>query len=192
MTIGETRCVYAIQCRANGKVHIGMSVSPETAIKSKLASTRHHVAYKRSRNELPDDAFCRDYAQYGEKSFVPYLLEVNIPYEKGEERKLYWMRQYNSSDPKYGYNQKWHSRGELEVKLELPENRFEGEHSLVKWERLNKEQKTEVLNTIELLFAAQKGLPGDNFVAMWLQLTAEEKAKVKEYAELIKAAREET
>lgn len=160
-TAKQLYTVYAIQCLGNGKVFIGSSMHPEAVIKNRLGSARSHAEYCKSRGIKPNSDFAADFAKYGENAFAIHFLDVNLSVGDAEERKLFWIREYNSYDTRYGYNQRnyFHNKG-LEITLGLPENRV-------------------------------KKSAGNDFASMWLQLTAGEKAKVKEYAELIKAAREE-
>lgn len=122
--IEKPRSVYAIFCEATKRIYIGVSANPEVSIKTKLRSAKGLNDYCRNHpKELSRlGVFECDFDKYGEGAFTPYLLEVNIPADKADERKWHWISEYNATDPKYGYNGRGGER--VEFMLGLPENRF--------------------------------------------------------------------
>ena len=48
--------------------------------------------------------FQKDFDLYGEDAFEVYVLEENIPPESCQAAETKWISEYNSTDPRYGYN----------------------------------------------------------------------------------------
>ena len=48
--------------------------------------------------------FQSDFNKYGEDKFVLHILEKDVKPEDVRSRESYWIEEYRSSDPQYGYN----------------------------------------------------------------------------------------
>ena len=89
--------IYAIRCTKTGRVYVGRTLDIGRRLNQHLAELNG--------NKKRGD-FQKDYNTYGIRSFEAYVLEENVPPEFAREREAAWIREYRSTDPKYGYNAK--------------------------------------------------------------------------------------
>ena len=86
--------IYKAKNIINNKIYIGQSVQ------FKKRKWRH--LYESKKNN-PNNYFHRAIKKYGEESFEWTIIE-EIKDELANEREIYWIAFYNSSNDKYGYN----------------------------------------------------------------------------------------
>ena len=101
--------IYAIRCKATGKVYIGRSQNPRERMKQHL----QHL--KRGDNHYGTASFKEDFDKYGASGFEGYILETGIAPGKFREREAFWIAEYNATNPEYGYN-----KNPMEVGLAMP------------------------------------------------------------------------
>lgn len=99
--------IYAIQCVENGKVYIGRTQYLSQRIrshwqeKSKLAKLMNTTDKKFG---IVRSQFVQDFAKYGKEGFCVYVLEEDVPPLMCDDRERFWINEYNSTDPRFGYN----------------------------------------------------------------------------------------
>ena len=101
--------IYAIQCVENGKVYIGRTQNLSRRIKQ-------HWQEKGNMARLMDTSdkkfgivrpqFVQDFHKYGKDGFFIYVLEEDVSPENCDDREMFWIDEYNSTDPRFGYNRK--------------------------------------------------------------------------------------
>lgn len=102
-------CVYAIRCKANGKMYIGVSVSPDKRVDDHLSQLRRGEKTIKIPGVIGPSSreksnFQKDFDEYGEENFEYYILEKDVSPDKSRVREMYWILHYKSSNPDYGYN----------------------------------------------------------------------------------------
>ena len=108
----KPRSVYAVRCKANGKMYIGSSVDPETRMRTHFSEARYKIrngienCYNGSTQETKDRtiAFTKDFEKYGEKGFELYIIEKDLPFDESFEREQYYTLLYRTNEMEYGYN----------------------------------------------------------------------------------------
>ena len=93
--------IYAIRCSANGKVYIGRTQDLERRMREHLNALRKGTKDICRRVNC---GFQADFDKYGESNFKLHILEGNVAQEDLRSRESYWIEEYRSSDPQYGYN----------------------------------------------------------------------------------------
>lgn len=83
--------IYKITNKVNGKVYIGQTIRP-LKVRFRQHTYRKDCTYLASAIN-----------KYGKENFTIELIET-IPYEKLNEREIYWISFYKSQNKKYGYN----------------------------------------------------------------------------------------
>lgn len=119
-----TYCVYAIRCKANGKVYIGISKDVEKRIKQHWYEKRQLVrASQNPKYPGKPSQFVSDFAAYESEGFEVYVLERDIPARISRRREDYWICEYQSDNPRYGYNRarSW-SEPDTNIIYALPPN----------------------------------------------------------------------
>lgn len=103
--ITKPNVIYAIRCTLNDKVYIGRSYRFEARIREHFLELRKgkKTEYRPGYGRVSSD-FQVDYNKYGEEYFEVYVLETDVPPEKCKEREAYWIKEYNSTSPQFGYN----------------------------------------------------------------------------------------
>ena len=86
--------IYRIICRKNGKVYIGQS---QDLGRRKI---EHWTALLK--NKHPNIRLQRDFNNFG-VSFAFEVVEV-CPVPLLNERELFWIKEYNATNPAFGYN----------------------------------------------------------------------------------------
>lgn len=85
--------IYKITNKINGKVYIGQTI--------------HSIEYRFSRHCLKSQNGCvvlhNAITKYGKENFKVELIE-EVPIEKLDEREIYWISYYKSTNRKFGYN----------------------------------------------------------------------------------------
>lgn len=85
--------IYKITNKINGKVYIGQTI--------------HSIEYRFSRHCLKNQNGCvvlhNAITKYGKENFKVELIE-EVPIEKLDEREIYWISYYKSTNRKFGYN----------------------------------------------------------------------------------------
>ena len=122
----DPRTVYAIQCRENGRVYIGCTNNVEIRIKAHFARLRKgNVTRYSTRSERHEKTtFQIDFDCYGQDAFTVHILEENIDYRLRKEREAHWIREYNATNPVYGYNARPEADEAFALSRELPVNRW--------------------------------------------------------------------
>ena len=94
-------CIYAIRCKANGKLYIGKTIRFDARIHE------HFYELKTGKKGQFHEAganFQTDYDSYGADAFEVFILEDNVKPEVARERESYWVNEYQTTDPRFGYN----------------------------------------------------------------------------------------
>lgn len=99
--IREPSTIYAIRCIANGKVYIGRTQDLDRRVREHLYELRRGLKNCGGRK---DNGFQHDYNKYGEYAFEVYVLEDRVPPSEAQNREVFWISEYNSTNPIYGYN----------------------------------------------------------------------------------------
>ena len=87
--------IYKIENKVNSKVYIGQSVNIENrwkGHKSKLRNNKHQ-----------NDYLQKSWNKYGEENF-DFSVLCECEKDKLDEKEIYYINQYKSTDDKYGYN----------------------------------------------------------------------------------------
>jgi len=87
--------IYAIRCKANGRVYIGRTSKISERIQTHFSELK--------RKKYSSKLMIEDFEKYGKENFEIYILEENVPWES-RFKEYEYMRTYNSFDEKYGYN----------------------------------------------------------------------------------------
>lgn len=88
-------CIYLWKNLINGKVYVGQAQNFYKRMRGYINETGNHRLIKRAINK------------YGFDNFDIIVLERDIPYDKLNEREIYWIRYYNSCISfanSWGYN----------------------------------------------------------------------------------------
>ena len=122
----DTRTVYAIQCRENGRVYIGCTNNVGIRIKAHFAKLRKGVVtrYSTRTGRQEKTTFQIDFDHYGQDAFTVHILEENIDYRVRKEREAHWIKEYNATNPVYGYNARPETDEVFDLSRELPVNRW--------------------------------------------------------------------
>lgn len=122
--------IYAIRCTVNGKMYIGRSGALESRIRSHFGELRGGRKKMRDRNgRITKADFQLDYDKHGECAFEVVILEEKIGYLESLRREQYWIEEYQTTDPRYGYNhrkEKYTGRT-IPIVKELPPKPKKGE-----------------------------------------------------------------
>jgi transcriptional regulator with XRE-family HTH domain len=104
------RTIYAIQCEATKRVYVGCTRNLEARIRAhfqELRSGRKKQYMGNMKDRAPKDnrsVWQKDYDEYGESSFKIYVLDKDVPIEVSYNTEISWIKYYDSTNPKYGYN----------------------------------------------------------------------------------------
>lgn len=127
--ITQPSTIYAIQCRKTDRVYIGRTYRFEARIREHFYELRkgQKTYYSADKTERTASRFQKDYIKYGEDSFDIFILEENVPPDLCKEREAFWIAEYNSANPVYGYNKLDEQDKYVmpEPKRCLPHNRYE-------------------------------------------------------------------
>lgn len=96
--------VYAIQCTKNKKVYVGLTQRFEERIKAHFSELEHEKKTLYFNNRRVPSRWQKDYNEYGKAAFRVYILEENIQPELANSREKYWIKYYDSTDWRFGYN----------------------------------------------------------------------------------------
>lgn len=98
--------IYAIRCKATGRIYIGSSHDKDERIRQHMSQLRNgKKTFLNQKTGLREKtAWQLDYDKFGEQDFEFYVLEPKVPYghRRAEEKK--WIDKYCAIDPRYGYN----------------------------------------------------------------------------------------
>ena len=107
LPITHTSCIYAIRCKATGRVYIGRTYRLEFRINEHFKELRSGAkGYYAKHSYQPKLNFQKDYDTYGESSFEVYILQENVPPELCRQAEKAWIREYDATNPLHGYNVK--------------------------------------------------------------------------------------
>ena len=99
LPITDPNTIYAIRCSVNGRVYVGRTKNLEQRIRA------HHLELQKGyKRNMRNPAFQQDYDEYGLDAFKVFVLEKDVPPDQAEDRELHWIREYQATNPKYGYN----------------------------------------------------------------------------------------
>lgn len=121
-------CVYAIRCKVNGRIYIGSTVD---------VNERLYVHYQelkkgeKSRKGNVEKLYVyatwqADFNNYGIDSFENYILERDIPREKLHSREQFWINEYHTDDPEFGYNRHSVIKAKHNIVDGMPPNKSKG------------------------------------------------------------------
>lgn len=98
--------VYAIQCKANGKVYVGCTINWPQRVKEHFRDLDHQMKARHGFTYRVPGAgqFQDDYNKYGKDGFVVFIVEEGIPPEDRKTREAYYIKKYRSTEAAYGYN----------------------------------------------------------------------------------------
>jgi len=97
---GRKFTIYAIKCKKNNKIYIGLSCDFEQRMYSHFCTLNNG---KHTNEQLQ-----KDYNRYGEESFEIYIIEEDLPFERCRETEQAYICEYRTRDSKYGYNTRHH------------------------------------------------------------------------------------
>lgn len=106
--------IYVLRNTKNGKVYVGKALCIYTRIKD------HITALNRKVRDRENDHLINAWHKYGADSFEYYVAEY-IEACATSERELYWMKQLDSLNSKFGYNKREDSSTGLIVTNETRE-----------------------------------------------------------------------
>lgn len=121
------RTIYALRCKANGKVYIGKTGDVKSRI---LAHFQEFNRVAKWQKEHPGYRFgtgwygyTYDALKYGKEGFEVWILEENLSPVEAADREAYYIGLYKSEDPDYGYNKSSAKHPRLSgVRYGLPPN----------------------------------------------------------------------
>ena len=109
--LNRTRTIYAIRCKANGKVYIGSATDVKQRWSSHLSALR--TGTKGKGKCIQSKNWQDDYNKFGADGFEIYIIEENIKYADSYAKESYYIDFYDSCNPQKGYNatasKAWHS-----------------------------------------------------------------------------------
>ena len=100
--------IYKIINLQNNKIYIGQT---QQDYRVRFAQHISHAKTGHSNHKL-----ARAIRKYGKDSFVVEVLE-EVPFEKLDEREIYWIKYYDSTNDKIGYNITLGGQGERRISL---------------------------------------------------------------------------
>lgn len=95
--------IYAIRCKENGRIYIGISFDPRNRINTHFAELAK--GEKKSTHYGNMRLWQEDYNTYGRDAFEAYIMEENIPASKRREKESEYIEKYRSAEKGKGYNQ---------------------------------------------------------------------------------------
>lgn len=123
--------IYAIRCTVNGKMYVGRTSALESRIRSHFGDLRGGRKKGRDQNGRIIKADIQvDYDKFGESAFEVVVLEEGVGYLEGLRREKFWIEEYQTTDPRYGYNrrtEKHAGRTMIPIVRELPPKPKRGE-----------------------------------------------------------------
>lgn len=91
--------IYCIECLPTGKKYIGQTITKPSQRKAR------HFSYLD--NNMHSNPYLQAaYNKYGRRDFKFYVLEKGICPLRIDEREVYWISNFKSTDPDYGFNLK--------------------------------------------------------------------------------------
>ena len=98
--------VYAIRCKATGRVYIGCTRDVKRRINQHMIELRAHkkIKYSNVKKIVRGKEWQDDFDTYGEESFEFYIMESGIPFSNRQRKEAEWIRKYDACDPTKGYN----------------------------------------------------------------------------------------
>lgn len=106
MGICDPSCVYAIRCKETGRVYVGVTENVSRRVRQHMLQLKNHtkVTCSNVHHVVRGAEWQEDYDTYGEDAFEFYVLEENVTYENRSIVEARWIREYNATDPRFGYN----------------------------------------------------------------------------------------
>lgn len=103
--ITKPSAIYAIRCKANGKVYIGRTYDLKRRISEHFYELRKGAKGKTvNKGTRTSTDFQKDYDKYGERQFEVYVLQEGVPPDKCKQAEAFWIAEYAATDPSCGYN----------------------------------------------------------------------------------------
>ena len=96
--------IYAIRCKANGRVYIGRTKNVQNRVRQHFSELRNRKKRQSIKCVWQSSNFQKDYDEFGAEYFEVYVLEENLQYDESKDREQHWIDEYRSTDPIYGYN----------------------------------------------------------------------------------------
>lgn len=119
--------IYAIQCSENGKVYIGRTQNLSRRIKQHWQEKAYEARLMDTSDKklgVVRSQFVQDFHKYGKDGFLIYVIEEDVSPETCDDREKFWINEYNSTDPRFGYNRNGKSQfdGIENLMLGVPKN----------------------------------------------------------------------
>jgi predicted GIY-YIG superfamily endonuclease len=98
--------IYAIRCKATGRIYIGCTAFLQTRVHQHILELRRHEKIKVSGGGKRKTGveWQEDFDKHGEESFELYVLEDNVAYKDRLVRETHWIEEYDTMNPAKGYN----------------------------------------------------------------------------------------
>ena len=140
--------IYKIENLVNGKIYIGQttrSFNERYCAKGEgIERVYGYLNYRKLHNEDFNTHLLNSIAKYGVKNFkVNEEFDMAYSFEELNEKEIYWISYYNSSDNRYGYNE---TTGGIKFKPSVS----------IKWNRLYKSLDPLICNETNEIFKNKK------------------------------------
>ena len=104
--IKEPSTIYAIRCKANGKIYVGATYRLEQRIKEHFSELKKEQKRTYKYPGYVEADIQRDYNKWGEAGFEVYVIEEGVSPASRKEREAFWIEEFKTSNPSFGYNKR--------------------------------------------------------------------------------------